>query len=364
MGTEKVSRDEQNWAQPVDSLAASNVPQGALDTVGGKQVLSPIQGFGKMWQKTYRVSLAGTDVTPQEAIAVWKDEFPSFWPKGSQFHAPLTGITPGEVALLQASLGGGLKLSTGVLVHLRRRRVVHVHDAAGAHVRRLDHVQRVRAGRRDRRPGAGADAGAGSADRARADVRRPPQGGRVLAATLRALAERLGSRPSRRRPSSASNGGGSGRGPGTCGTRARSSRACTPQRRRFARRRTRSVACREWRTRSSSARARTAWLRRSRSRGRVSRCTSSSGRETLGGGMRTAELTLPGFKHDVCSAIHPLAVGSPFLRRSRSRSTASSGSSRRPRWPIRSTTARLRCSSARPRRPARRSARMPDATRG
>ena len=35
--------------------------------------------------------------------------------------------------------------------------------------------------------------------------------------------------------------------------------------------------------------------------------------DVLGGGMRTAELTLPGFRHDVCSAIHPLAVGSPFL---------------------------------------------------
>jgi phytoene dehydrogenase-like protein len=34
---------------------------------------------------------------------------------------------------------------------------------------------------------------------------------------------------------------------------------------------------------------------------------------TLGGGARTAELTLPGFHHDVCSAIHPLAVMSPFL---------------------------------------------------
>lgn len=35
---------------------------------------------------------------------------------------------------------------------------------------------------------------------------------------------------------------------------------------------------------------------------------------TLGGGMRTAELTLPGFQHDVCSAVHPLAVSSPFFR--------------------------------------------------
>ena len=36
--------------------------------------------------------------------------------------------------------------------------------------------------------------------------------------------------------------------------------------------------------------------------------------ETIGGGTRTKELTLPGFRQDVCSAIHPLAVASPFFR--------------------------------------------------
>jgi phytoene dehydrogenase-like protein len=35
---------------------------------------------------------------------------------------------------------------------------------------------------------------------------------------------------------------------------------------------------------------------------------------TIGGGTRSAELTLPGFTHDICSAIHPMAVASPFLR--------------------------------------------------
>jgi len=35
---------------------------------------------------------------------------------------------------------------------------------------------------------------------------------------------------------------------------------------------------------------------------------------TIGGGARTAELTLPGFRHDICSAIHPLGLGSPFMR--------------------------------------------------
>ncbi|WP_256007411.1 phytoene desaturase family protein [Pedobacter deserti] len=38
------------------------------------------------------------------------------------------------------------------------------------------------------------------------------------------------------------------------------------------------------------------------------------GKEKTGGGLRSAELTLPGFMHDVCSAIHPLAVGSPFFQ--------------------------------------------------
>jgi phytoene dehydrogenase-like protein len=36
--------------------------------------------------------------------------------------------------------------------------------------------------------------------------------------------------------------------------------------------------------------------------------------ESFGGGMRSAELTLPGFVHDVCSSIHPFLTGSPFFR--------------------------------------------------
>ncbi|MEA2435190.1 MAG: hypothetical protein QOG54_2647 [Actinomycetota bacterium] len=37
--------------------------------------------------------------------------------------------------------------------------------------------------------------------------------------------------------------------------------------------------------------------------------------ESIGGGTRTAELTLPGFHHDVCSAVHPLVLASPFFSR-------------------------------------------------
>lgn len=37
-------------------------------------------------------------------------------------------------------------------------------------------------------------------------------------------------------------------------------------------------------------------------------------KETIGGGARTEPVTLPGFLHDICSAIHPMSVVSPFLR--------------------------------------------------
>jgi phytoene dehydrogenase-like protein len=39
------------------------------------------------------------------------------------------------------------------------------------------------------------------------------------------------------------------------------------------------------------------------------------GKDTIGGGLRSGQLTLPGFIHDICSAIHPLAEGSPFFNK-------------------------------------------------
>src|ERR1700761_5555414 len=38
------------------------------------------------------------------------------------------------------------------------------------------------------------------------------------------------------------------------------------------------------------------------------------GKDKVGGGLRTEELTLPGYHHDVCSAIHPMAAASPFFQ--------------------------------------------------
>lgn len=109
-------RDATSWARrDTHTLRIEHTPTGVLNLVDGRQLTGPLQGFGQMWQKTYRISLKDASVTPAMVIAAWKQHFAEFWPAKSRFFGPLTGIAPGEVALLNLEVAG-LPLSTGVLV--------------------------------------------------------------------------------------------------------------------------------------------------------------------------------------------------------------------------------------------------------
>jgi hypothetical protein len=112
------SRDGAHWAKPVDRLSAQGLAGSGVDSVTGKRVTSPLQGFGQLWQKTFRVPLEGSTMSPQEVIVVWKERFATFWPQKGKFYAPLAGIVPGEVALLDIAPvpGSPVKFSTGVMV--------------------------------------------------------------------------------------------------------------------------------------------------------------------------------------------------------------------------------------------------------
>jgi len=108
-------RDAASWAAKVDRLEAVQRDGVRGTNVAGRRLTGPVQGFGKMWQKTYRMDL-GTTTDPAAAIALWRANFPDFWPAGNRFAGALTGINPGDVALLDLAVGGGVKLSTGVFV--------------------------------------------------------------------------------------------------------------------------------------------------------------------------------------------------------------------------------------------------------
>ena len=108
-------RDAASWAAKVDRLEPVQRDGVRGTNVAGRRLTGPVQGFGKMWQKTYRMDL-GTTTDPAAAIALWRANFPDFWPEGNRFAGALTGINPGDVALLDLAVGGGVKLSTGVFV--------------------------------------------------------------------------------------------------------------------------------------------------------------------------------------------------------------------------------------------------------
>jgi hypothetical protein len=99
------------------------VPHGATAlNLDGRQVVSPIQGFGPMWRRTYRVRLSGLRATPSEVIQDWKENFARFQPPENQFYPSLAGVKPGEVVFINTSLPlapgtpGIIPMKSGVMV--------------------------------------------------------------------------------------------------------------------------------------------------------------------------------------------------------------------------------------------------------
>lgn len=112
------SRDAPYWAGPVSKLKVGDVPSGAVSlNVDGRQVVGPLQGFGQLWQKTYRVRLSGSEATPREVVEFLKQKLPSLMPGNSRFYPSVAGVAPGELVLINATLPGiPGEIATGVMV--------------------------------------------------------------------------------------------------------------------------------------------------------------------------------------------------------------------------------------------------------
>ena len=113
-----MTRREGEWAKPVDALhVAHDLPVGASNVnLEGHRVASVAGGFGKMWQKRYRIDLPAEDVAPGDVIRTWREHFRYFWPDEARFYGPPAPIAPGDVALINTRMPGGFTMSTGVLV--------------------------------------------------------------------------------------------------------------------------------------------------------------------------------------------------------------------------------------------------------
>lgn len=116
-------RDAAYWAKPITKIKVADVPVGATNlNVDGHAVVSPLQGFGALWQKTYRVRLPGAALSAADVMRVWKEQFPKFQPPGNHFYPPITGIDPGRVIFIDSTLPvfpglpGIVPIAAGVVV--------------------------------------------------------------------------------------------------------------------------------------------------------------------------------------------------------------------------------------------------------
>ena len=108
-----------NWAKHVDRLKVGDISEEAMNlNVEGRHLTGLTRGFGQLWQKTYQIRLHGADpnVTPEHVIQEWKARFTQFWPEGNQLYVPLSGIQLGEVGVINLTMPGGMKVSTGIMV--------------------------------------------------------------------------------------------------------------------------------------------------------------------------------------------------------------------------------------------------------
>ncbi|MGD9818015.1 MAG: hypothetical protein AB7V04_04865, partial [Desulfomonilaceae bacterium] len=106
-----------SWAKPVPALYINWIVPGEarnLNVVGRKAV-GPVNGFGALWQKTYRLYIRDSDINPELVARVMKENFPSFQPSYNRFYPSPSGIAPGEIVLIDSMTPGG-PVSTGVMV--------------------------------------------------------------------------------------------------------------------------------------------------------------------------------------------------------------------------------------------------------
>lgn len=111
------------WARSTPTIEVEHVPPGATNiNVAGRRRAGALQGFGRLWQKTYQVRLVGTQKTPAEIMQIWKEKFAELQPPENQFYPPMTGIKPNDVLFISAKVPAFpgspsiLPISSGVTV--------------------------------------------------------------------------------------------------------------------------------------------------------------------------------------------------------------------------------------------------------
>ena len=114
---------DRHWAPTTSRLKVTDIPSGAVNlNLDGRRTSGALQGFGQLWQKTFRVRLSGVTLSPAEVMQVWREKFPEYQPAENRFYPTMAGIQPGELIFISGKVPAVpgtpsiMPISSGVMV--------------------------------------------------------------------------------------------------------------------------------------------------------------------------------------------------------------------------------------------------------
>lgn len=95
------------------------IPPRVLKLLRNRPPRAPFEGFGGQFLRTYRVTLPGVALSPEQIFSRWMENFPATWPAGNHFIPCAPELTPGVTAAILLSMPLGMRIVTGARVIYR-----------------------------------------------------------------------------------------------------------------------------------------------------------------------------------------------------------------------------------------------------
>ncbi len=109
-------QSDAGWAPYIDKIEVTEKPEGALaKNMDNRRVRSQLEGFGKLWQKTFWLMIDKPGLTPKDIITIFMKNFVVFQVPENFFYPTSKGLTPGALVFIDSVTPGGI-VSTGIYV--------------------------------------------------------------------------------------------------------------------------------------------------------------------------------------------------------------------------------------------------------
>jgi len=110
--SEDHGNDASRWDDGRELTPCPSLPEAVLNLLRNRPPRAPLEGFGGLRMRTYKVHLIGTSLSPAQVFSTWMDHFSATWPEGNHFISCAPALEPGVTAAILLSMPAGMRIIT------------------------------------------------------------------------------------------------------------------------------------------------------------------------------------------------------------------------------------------------------------